>query len=107
MDSAEAIAERRLIFVTPEGAEFVSSIQFCRPYFSDEFNAYCCDLEIPGVVKRRLSAGVDGVQAIQIAMSLAGTLLDVRVANGWKMLWPDTREEVTVKEMFGERSASA
>jgi hypothetical protein len=107
MDSAEAIAERRLIFVTPEGSEVVSSIQFSRVYFSDEFSAHCCDMEIPGVAKRRLSAGMDGVQAIQIAMSLAATILDLHVAKGWKMLWPDTREEVTVKEMFGERSASA
>jgi len=45
-------------------------------------------------------------QAIQFAMSLAGTILDLHSRKGWKMLWPDTREEVTVKEMFGERSAS-
>jgi len=106
MDAAEVIAERRLIFVTPEGAEIASSIQFGRPYFSDKFGC-CCDMEIPGVEKRRFSGGVDGVQAIQIAMSLAATLLEVRVTKGWRMLWPDTREEVTVKEMFGERGASA
>ena len=34
-------------------------------------------------------------------MSLAATLLDVRVSEGWKLLWPETREEATVKEMFG------
>ena len=106
MDAAEVIAERQLIFVTPEGSEILSSIQFCRPYFSEKYRAYCCDMEIPGVAKRRLSAGMDGVQAIQIAMSLAGTILDLHSRKGWKMLWPDTREEVTVKEMFGERSAS-
>jgi Domain of unknown function (DUF6968) len=106
MDAAEVIAERHLVFVTPEGAEIASSIQFGRPYFTEKFGC-CCDMEIPGIEKRRLSGGVDGVQAIQIAMSLAATLLEVRVATGWKMLWPDTREEVTVKEMFGERSASA
>jgi hypothetical protein len=105
MDAAEVIAERPLIFITPEGSEIASSIQFGRPYQSEKFGC-CCDMEIPGVEKRRLSGGVDGVQAIQIAMSLAATLLDIRVSNGWKMLWPDTREEVTVKEMFGERSAS-
>jgi hypothetical protein len=106
MDTAEVIAERVLVFVSPEGAEFVSSIQFSRCYVSEEFGV-CCDFEIPGVAKRRLSAGVDGVQAIQIAMSLAATILDLHVSKGWRMMWPDTREEATVKEMFGERSASA
>jgi hypothetical protein len=40
-------------------------------------------------------------------MSLAATLLELRAEKGWKILWPDTREEVTVNEMFGNSSGSA
>jgi hypothetical protein len=100
MDAADVIAERQLIFVKPDGSEIASSVQFGRPYVSDKYGV-CCDLEIPGVAKRRFSAGIDGVQAILTAMSLAATILDVRVSEGWRLLWPDTREEATVKEMFG------
>lgn len=99
MDKSETIAERQLIFVKPDGSEILSSIQFSRPYFRDQY-AVCCDLEIPGVAERRFSGGIDGIQAILTAFSLAGTLLDVRVSKGWRLLWPDTREEATVKEMF-------
>jgi hypothetical protein len=100
MDNAEVIAERRLIFVRPEGSEVASSIQFCRPYLSDKLG-FCCDLEIPGVEKRRATAGVDGLQAILLAMSLAASILDAKVAKGWRLLWPDSREETSAKEIFG------
>jgi hypothetical protein len=100
MHAAEVIAERDLLFVAPDGSEVSSSIQFCRPYVHEEFG-FCCDMEIPGLEKRRRSAGVDGVQAILLAMSLAGALVDARVAKGWKILWPDTRSETSAKEIFG------
>ena len=100
MDASEVIAERRLIFVRPNGTEVASSIQFCRPYFKDDFGVLC-DMEIPGIEKRRWSGGVDGVQAILLAMSLAASILDAKAEKGWRFLWPDTREETSAKEIFG------
>jgi hypothetical protein len=100
VNPSELIAERRLTFITPGGDEIASAIQFSRPYLSDEFGI-CCDMEIPGIEKRRLSAGTDGVQAIQIAMSLAATVVGMLIADGWQVLWPDTREQTTSAEILG------
>jgi Domain of unknown function (DUF6968) len=100
MDASEVIAERKLLFIAPDGSEIVSAVQFCRPYFDDS-RGFLCDMEIPGIEKRRWGAGVDGVQAILLAMSLAAALLDARVEKGWKLMWPDTRDETSAKEIFG------
>jgi hypothetical protein len=99
MDKAEIIAERNLLFVKPDGAEINSHIQFGRPYFTEE-HGWCCDCEIPRIEKRRYGAGVDGIQALLLTMSLVETLLEVKRSLGWKFLWPDTRHETLPREIF-------
>ena len=99
MDRSEVIAERFLIFVSPEGKEILSSVQIGAPYANDDHGT-CCDFEVPNVVKRRYGAGVDGIQALLLTMSAVWSHLDLLVSRGWKMLWPDTRDETTTAEIF-------
>lgn len=99
MDKDELIAERELIFVAPDGSETLSSVQFSKPYFTDEHGC-CCDWEIPNIEKRRFAAGVDGIQAILLSMLMVASHLDVKSEKGWKFLWPDDRSQSTVSELF-------
>lgn len=99
MNKDELIAERELIFVSPDGSETLSSVQFSMPYFTDNYGC-CCDWEIPSIEKRRFAAGVDGIQAILSAMLMVASHLDVKSDKGWKFLWPDDRSQETVSELF-------
>ena len=93
------IAERELIFVSPEGKEMLSSLQFGMPY-SSERHGYCVDFEIPQIEKLRFGAGVDGIQALLLTMSLAESILASKCSEGWKILWPDSRHETNIEEIF-------
>ena len=95
----DVIAERELVFVAPDGLEIASRIQFGRPYFRD-IHGFCCDFEIPSVEQQRYAAGVDGIQAITLAMCMAASILDAKCENGWRILWPGTRAETSAKEIF-------
>ena len=99
MKDNEIIAERKLIFIAPGGGETFSSIQLGHPYDNEQYGC-CCDIEIPDIKKRKFTAGVDSMQAIQLSMLTMFTILDVMQSKGWKFLWPDTREEATAKELF-------
>ena len=76
MNAEEIIAERKLIFISPDGNESLSSIQLGKPYSSDE-HGYCCDIEIPNIKKRRFASGVDAIQAIQLSIFMLASILDV------------------------------
>ena len=99
MNAEEIIAERKLIFISPDGNESLSSIQLGKPYSSDE-HGYCCDIEIPNIKKRRFAPGVDAIQAIQLSIFMLASILDVMKNKGWKILWPDTRHETTAREIY-------
>jgi hypothetical protein len=92
-------ADRSLIFVAPDGQETPSQIQFGRPYMVEELSWHC-DFEVPGVLKRRYGAGIDGLQALLLTMSLVETLLESKYSEGWRFLWPDTRDEISPQEIF-------
>jgi hypothetical protein len=99
MNSIDVIAERSLLFVAPDGTEIISKIQFGRPY-TNEAHGWCCDFEIPDVQSRTYGAGIDGIQAILLTMSLAETLLEMKLSDGWKIRWPDTFHEIAPREIF-------
>jgi hypothetical protein len=92
MDNDEIFAGRSLVFVAPDGAETLSQIQFGRPYMLEEL-AWRCDYEVPNILTRRYGAGIDGLQAFLLTMSLVETLLESKRSDGWRLLWPDTRDE--------------
>jgi hypothetical protein len=99
VDSADVFADRALIFVSPDGSETLSQIQLGRPYMLEEL-AWRCDCEIPNVLKRRHGAGIDGLHALLLTMSLVETLLEVKHSDGWRFLWPDTRDETSPRQIF-------
>jgi hypothetical protein len=99
MDATDVFANRTLIFVAPDGAETLSQIQFGRPYMLEEL-AWRCDWEIPNVMKRRYGAGIDGLHALLLTMSLVETLLESKHSDGWRFFRPDTRDETLPRQIF-------
>ncbi len=99
MEATEIIAERQLLFVSPEGQEILSSIQFGAPYFR-ESHGYCCDCEVPNIERRPYGAGVDGIQVMLLAMGLVESQLKAKCSKGWRILWPDTRTPTSPREIF-------
>ena len=99
MNQDQIIAERQLLFITPEGKEIQSSIQLSKPYASEKYGTLC-DFEIPKVHKKQWGAGIDGIQAIILTMSIVKTVLSLKAEKGWKIYWPDTKEEIRIHEIF-------
>ncbi len=99
MDNDEIFAGRSLVFVAPDGTETLSQIQFGRPYMLEEL-AWRCDYEVPNILKRRYGAGIDGLQALLLTMSLVETLLESKRSDGWRLLWPDSRDETSPRQIF-------
>jgi hypothetical protein len=99
MDAGDVFAYRTLIFVAPDGLETLSQIQLGRPYMMEEL-AWRCDYEIANVLKRRHGAGLDGLHALLLTMSLVETLLESKQSEGWRFLWPDTRDETSPRQIF-------
>jgi hypothetical protein len=99
MDVTDVFASRTLIFVAPDGSETLSQIQLGRPYMI-EVLAWRCDFEIPNVLKRRHGAGIDGLHALLLTMSLVETLLESKHSDGWRFLWPDERDETSPRQIF-------
>jgi len=99
MNQDQVIAERALLFLSPNGQEIESSIQLSKPYKSEEYGTLC-EFEIPGIHKKQWGTGIDGIQSIILTMSIVKTILELKAKKGWKMYWPDTREEVLPNEIF-------
>jgi hypothetical protein len=99
MKDIEVMAERQLLFISPEGKEILSSLQIGHPYVK-EAHGVCCDCEVPEILNRTYAAGVDGIQAILLTLSLLESRLTDKCSNGWRILWPDTREATSPRELF-------
>jgi len=99
MEPSEVFADRSLIFVAPDRVEVLSRLQLGRPYMVQELSWHC-DFEVPGVLSRRHGAGIDGLQALLLTISLVETLLEAKRSDGWRFLWPDTRDDISPQEIF-------
>jgi hypothetical protein len=99
MKDTEVMAERQLLFISPEGKEIFTSVQVGAPYIR-EAHGVCCDCEVPEVLSRTYAAGVDGIQAILLTLSLLESRLTDKHSKGWRILWPDTREPTSPRELF-------
>jgi len=96
----QIVAERILIFRSSEGNEFLSSISIGMPKRMADLE-WNCDVEIQEVDKPRLAYGIDSLQALINAMSLAQATLFSRVKRGWQISWPDNKRPTTPEEIFG------
>jgi len=106
MEPSEVFADRSLIFVAPDGVEIPSRLQLGRPRMVQELSWHC-DFEVPGVLSRRHGAGIDGLQALLLTMSLVETLLEAKRSDGWRFLWPDTRDETSDVRTWPQAERSA
>ena len=94
------VAERKILFRSPNGNEFVSSILIGIPEKVNEFE-WKCSIEIPKVEKIRYAIGIDSLQALVSTLSLAQAILVNRMKKGWELFWPEERHPTTPEEIFG------
>ena len=86
--------------IIQQGNEFVSSIKIGIPEKVDELE-WKCGVEIYKVDKLRIAHGIDSLQALVCALSLAQSILVNRVKKGWLIFWPDTKRPTSPEEIFG------
>ena len=96
----QIVSERILLFRSPNGNEFASSITIGMPEKVSDLE-WKCGVEIRQVDKLRFAHGIDSLQALVGALSLAQSILVVRVKKGWQIFWPDDKRPTTPEEIFG------
>ena len=96
----QIVSEKILLFRSPNGIEFVSSISIGMPEKVSNFE-WKCGVEIRKVDKLRLARGIDSLQALVSALSLAQAILVGRVKKGWQIFWPEDKRPTTPEEIFG------
>jgi len=99
MNQDQVIAEKRLLFINPEGKEILSSVQLGKPYHVDNLGTLC-DFEIPKIFPKQYSVGSNGIQAIILGMSTMKSVIGSKLKKGWKIYWPDTKVEMELNNVF-------
>ena len=96
----EAIAERKLILINPDGNEFPITIYIGKPYRVDGVQ-WACSVEIEGLYKNLSDiSGVDSFQSLMLAQRLIYNLLKHFVEDGGKILSVDKTNEVNLNILF-------
>jgi hypothetical protein len=93
------IAERKLVAIDAQGREFEFTIAIGAPYEVSE-GEWACPASMEGLHRLRDMHGVDSWQAMQLACQLIAQMLTYFVADGGRLFWPDTREQLAPEELF-------
>jgi hypothetical protein len=94
------LATCTLLAVDRSGRELSVTIGVGQPYETGP-QEWACAVRLDGLYENlRDQHGVDSWQALQLALRLVTQLLGCFVADGGKLLWPDTREEMSVQELL-------
>ncbi len=93
-------AETTLYFRSPSGKEFISRIFIGLPQKVSGIE-WKCDVEIENVSKLRTAYGVDSLQALVCALSLAQAILVGRSKKGWEYFWSEAKHPTTPEKVFG------
>ncbi|MBI4693642.1 MAG: hypothetical protein HY749_06445 [Gammaproteobacteria bacterium] len=94
------LATCTLLAVDRSGREFPLTLVVGAPYETGP-QEWACPVRLDGLpADLRDRHGVDSWQALQLAMRLLAHLLGCFIEDGGKLLWPDTREEIAVEELF-------
>lgn len=86
----EAIAERRLVFVSPDQTEVEVIVSFGKPQLVEEGGPYYCPLRIIGLGPESVKSayGEDSLQALMLAIRMAKANLEYRAAtHGGVLRW--------------------
>jgi hypothetical protein len=94
--TSQFVATRSLIAIDRTGAEKEITVAVGMPYQGDDAS-WACPVALQGLYPRLSDiAGVDGWQALQLAIRLVETLLRGYVDDGGRLLWPENRDEYEV-----------
>ena len=93
-------AEKTLYFCSPDGEEFISKILIGFPQKVSDVE-WKCDVKIEKVSKLRSAYGIDSLQALISALSLAQAILVGRGKMGWRFFWTEAKKPATPEKIFG------
>ncbi len=99
----EIIARRELIAVSPSGDRFAVLIEIGHPVSMHDPNQnWQCHLSItPPLMHRAMDVkGVDSLQALCLALSLADFHLREFINSGGRLLWPNSGESFTTDDLL-------
>lgn len=90
----EVIAERRLVFVSPNETENDVLVSFGKPQLVEEGGPYYCPVRIVGLGPESVKAayGEDSLQALMLAIRMANATLGHRAATRGGVLKWDSAE---------------
>ncbi len=92
------IAKSEIIFRSNDGEELTTVVQVGQLRQQDE-QRWACDVEIPGVERKRTIHGDDSLHALILAMGFLADRLEYLVAAGTSVLSPDTREPAPISKI--------
>src|SRR5262245_9666671 len=91
----------RLLCIRPDGERIEVTVAIGHPYPTISGD-WACPVEIDGLHGRLADMhGIDSLQALCLAIRLAGRLLHAFEASGGRILDPATEEAVTLDGYFG------
>ena len=95
----DPVAETQIIFRRPDDTEIATALQIGRPARLGEME-WACEVEIPGIDKKRSIRGVDSLHALLLAVDFLGSRLQWFGQKGAIFLSPDRREPMSIAEII-------
>jgi uncharacterized protein DUF6968 len=93
----------RLLCIRPDGERIDVTVAIGHPYPTSAGD-WACPVEIDGLHGRLADLhGIDSLQALCLAIGLAGERLHAFVAGGGRILNPTTQEDVSLESYFSKR----
>ena len=99
--TSEIVLQTPIDCLAPSGERFTISVEIGRPYkIGDE--PWACPVKIRGLYDNLPDIrGEDALQSLCLAASLARSLLDGAIANGYRLLHPNTNDRYELDSTFG------
>jgi Domain of unknown function (DUF6968) len=99
MTDFEAVAEREIVCVFPDGRCQSISLRIGRPQRLS-CGDWACPVSVDGLyAKLRAMVGVDSWQALMLAIRLVKSLLETEVERGAVLHWPDDERAISPSEL--------
>lgn len=95
------IADSKFRAFSPQGEESESQL-IIGDLVEDADRGWVCYVEVKGIEPIRMSSGVDSLQALELGMSLAKCILEVKAKQGWKFVFVDEDEEILKNDFLGK-----
>jgi hypothetical protein len=101
----ESVAAERVWFaVAPDGTEHQVTLQVGIPAQASDGVWWSAVSLLPLESRERRIAGIDGWQAVNLAMSYVAARVDHFAAHGWQFFWSPDGEPATPTELLGRKA---